>query len=167
MCQRSDLKRKDSEFPGPARRVRSKMAQPTSNASVAPAAPELGWRRRSKESEMNWFARVKQHEDGSKKRMRDEYHKQWRDLDEQGRNKFRKEMDSLARTPVVKPAAVTSVAEAPAVPWLHDDGSDRWVQLPEGYSVSKLREDFAAFAENPSKHDQKRHRNVRPTTVPD
>ena len=122
-------------------------AEPPEPTSVLP--PE-GWRRRKKESEQDWFARVQKHRHQSQAQQK-QYREQWKSFDEGHRERFRSEVESLAGNSEPKavcdskPVAVATAPEHPT-PWLQVTDGKRSVALPAGFSASDLKVHFDKFA---------------------
>ena len=122
------------------------------------SAPEGGWKKLKRESEMVWFARLQAHRHGSEKKKQKDYIDQWKGFDEKHRRRFRDEIDELCAADCAEPAGESESVPVSAgmPPWcvLRDDRFA--LVMPDGYSLDDLQRDFGAFAENPQAHDQKR-----------
>lgn len=128
-------------------------------AGSALQPPPDGWKRKKRESEMVWFARVQMHRHGPEKRKQIEYTEQWKSFDEKHKQRFRQEVADILGPEVVN--STEEVAEkqetpADALPWFSLQGDRAVVKLPKGYTLDDLLRDFGQFSENPSAHDQKR-----------
>ncbi|CAJ1443933.1 unnamed protein product [Effrenium voratum] len=120
------------------------------------ALPELGWKRRARESELCWFARVQAHRHGAEKRMQKDYMAQWRAFSEKHKQRFR---DEIAGYMGEYAANTETEADKPpphAPRWAAFENGVASVVLPVDYTLDDLQADFAQYAENPSAHDQKR-----------
>ncbi|CAJ1410064.1 unnamed protein product [Effrenium voratum] len=120
------------------------------------ALPELGWKRRARDSELCWFARVQAHRHGAEKRMQKDYMAQWRAFSEKHKQRFR---DEIAGYMGEYAANTETEADKPpphAPRWAAFENGVASVVLPVDYTLDDLQADFAQYAENPSAHDQKR-----------
>lgn len=120
-------------------------------------APQAGWKKLKRESEMVWFARVQAHRHGSQKRKQKEYVEQWKGFDEKHRCRFRDEINDLVSVTCEEAVAAEEDPRPAGLPaWCAMRGDSRALVLPQGYSLSDLHRDFASFAESPQAYDQKR-----------
>ena len=134
--------------------------KPLVKEKALPASPPQGWQRQSRESELNWFARVQQFRHGSNARRRKDYQEQWKAWDEHHRHRFRKDIDSLIRgecgQSLEGEVSAVPLGPAEAPEWQNVIGDKAFLVLPKNFSLADLVTSFERFAENPAAHDQKR-----------
>ena len=125
----------------------------------AAGAPERGWAKLPRESEMNWFARVQSHLDGSARVSRPTYHNRWKhEFSEEDKHRFKQQMFQRQNPNLPAPSLIAEPKpSAPEGPSLETDSDG--LRIDETYTAEDLLREYkeiSATHDMRLQHDQQR-----------